>query len=698
MLSLACALVLVLVTFGLTGLCCLNVCNTRFSRPGDGFFVASWIGAGVTGLLLMGLSVFTPLKWNSGIAVATLLCVASLAAGRTRAEVRRLASTCDRRTVLAFGVMLLSSALYMSQPVSLYDTGLYHYGAIRWLARFGAVRGLALLHHRFGFASTWFALSAPFDQGFFEGRMVVVLNAFVFLLTLLMGVFVVCRHIRGEDQASDVFFLGASSLVAATAHFFHPIGVSASPNYPIILLTVAIAWAMLVGIEGGVMSSEESVDAGWGSRFVPTLMAAGALGVKVLSLPLLLVSLLQYSIGGPRLVFQRVAISGAIVALLALPIAASGWVVSGCFLFPASWSCIGTPWAFSPARAAEIAQSVRDWSRWMAPTPVTATSWNWVGPWLREGVAAKSASIGALAVGLTVLGVSVAASRRRARGRFWWLGPLSVLALVAFWCAGSRGLVALAALLAAAGGIRRLSRPGPARRSLLMLGFGLVPARVGVVLAASGVFLLAWLLLSRALNILTLSVPCLALFMPGRPFVGRRWLLGLGLVGITFNLFAAPGVWYGLGYIAVIFGAWAAGHRVALARYLSPAALGLRHLKGSMLPATLQLGASALVLLAIVPLERQVPWPFLRFAHREVNLWAPSALPLARVQPARVRDVVYYRPVLTDQCWAAPLPCTPEEVCGLALRKPVVGLRAGFVVLSDVHSAGPDCPSPRHED
>src|SRR5690349_13277324 len=52
-----------------------------------------------------------------------------------------------------------------SSPVRLYDTALYHQPAIEWMSAQGLVPGLALVHFRFGFTSSWLALTSLFNVG-----------------------------------------------------------------------------------------------------------------------------------------------------------------------------------------------------------------------------------------------------------------------------------------------------------------------------------------------------------------------------------------------------------------------------------------------------------------------------------------------------------------------------------------------------
>ena len=66
---------------------------------------------------------------------------------------------------LGVAVNATAAAALASDPVTLYDSLVYHVGIIRWLREHGVVPGIALIHIRLGHMSTWFTLAAAFDAG-----------------------------------------------------------------------------------------------------------------------------------------------------------------------------------------------------------------------------------------------------------------------------------------------------------------------------------------------------------------------------------------------------------------------------------------------------------------------------------------------------------------------------------------------------
>ncbi len=135
------------------------------------------------------LSLFFPIGLFAklGVVVFGLL----LAAARFR-QLKHLLLSLQRLfealTPAAKGVFFFTVlfALYLTaQPTLSYDEGLYYTQFIKWTETYPVVPGLANLHHRFGFNSSWHLLSALFNTASFTGVEENHLNGAVYLLLLL---------------------------------------------------------------------------------------------------------------------------------------------------------------------------------------------------------------------------------------------------------------------------------------------------------------------------------------------------------------------------------------------------------------------------------------------------------------------------------------------------------------------------------
>ncbi len=231
----------------LTGIAILGkIAANNFNRPADRWLPAVWLGLCFLSSLLLAASLLTPLTPLVALSLALLVVVFSLGLKRTRRELKTVAKTLSVKLLVSLFVLSAVCAVYVNQAVEFYDTGLYHFGAIRWLSDYGAVPGLALLHHRFGYASSWFALSAPFNAGWLEGRMTTVANGFVLFLVVLHVVVCLHRCLTRRGKLADWFILFSSPILLILAVYIGNWQASASPNLPVAALAIVTVWTLLI--------------------------------------------------------------------------------------------------------------------------------------------------------------------------------------------------------------------------------------------------------------------------------------------------------------------------------------------------------------------------------------------------------------------------------------------------------------------
>jgi hypothetical protein len=361
------------------GLELLRRCNAQaLGRRSDRFALAIWLGAATLSAVLLTVALFVPL---SPAAAVSALAVAT--AGALRSEATRAAWRHSWRLGIArsacVAVLATAMAALVAQPVTWYDTGLYHYGVIQWLQRYGEVPGLALVHMRFGQISSWFALSAVLDAGGWERRMVAAAGGFVALLALAHALACGGRALASRGTTQDWFaflLLPITALVVRT-----PVAASPSPDVPVLLLTGVVAWAVLLvaaqeRATGGVPAAP-AADA----RLVPVILAAGAVAMKLSAVPLLAVAPFFYWRGVRPTPARFVTATGVAVAFL-LPLGIAGVITSGCPLYPSPVGCLDLPWGVGAAHAREYSAVIRQWAQWAGPTPAGATAWQWTGPWI----------------------------------------------------------------------------------------------------------------------------------------------------------------------------------------------------------------------------------------------------------------------------------------------------------------------------
>ncbi len=491
MLFLVCAWLPLLLVCWSCGAAVLELAGAAdaFPRAGDRLVLSLWLGLVFVAQLLLAVSHVAPLTPLTGASAGAVVAGLALLSSGVRAEAVRLKGLL-LRPGLFLGLLALAAgaAAYAAQPVRFYDTGLYHFQNIRWLSEYGAVTGAGLIHDRFAFTPAWFALAAPYAAGPFAERVAAVADGFVLLVASLHLLVCARRCAQGEGRGSDRLVLLSFALLMPPVLIWR-MPASASPDMPVFFLTAAAAWGLCLAEEARAGAVEKA-------RLIPLLLAAGAAGVKLNALPLLVVASVCY-VWGAGLNARRVLSAGAAASLLLLPTVAHRVVVSGCPLYPSKALCLGVPWAVGASRAETITTAIREWARWEGAPPPWANGWNWIAPWLTRGLTLKNAPVFLFC--LLVAGAG-AFARKRTRPR----------------AAGTWALVA-----------------GCAGLLLLLL------------LRGNGVLMVS----------LTAAAAVAALTRRGGEFEGRAWVLAAGLAGMALTLYAGPTLRFGLGYTAVLFAA-----------------------------------------------------------------------------------------------------------------------------------------------
>ncbi|NEQ08301.1 MAG: hypothetical protein F6K37_20820 [Moorea sp. SIO4E2] len=398
----------------LIGTAVLNVLQAdSFKRVSDRIIAAVWLGIVVLSIALLATSLVFPLNSWVGWCTAVSLSLLSLTSQPTRDEIANLCFMLFPNLALGLLTLEFGVAAFTSRQVTWLDTGLYHYGAIRWLSEYGAVPGIALLLQQLGFTSSWFALAAPFNPPIFDAQVSAITNGFAFLLAIVHFLIALAQLFTNKAQLSDWFIVICSLIVLpllALSSLMSDILVSPSPDIPVIFLTVIIAWAILIiahhrssSVTRGKNSSfKNKFNNKFYDEFIPLILAAGAVTIKLTSLPLLFISVIFYTVFS-RFCVQRLVIGGVITILLLSPMCAVNIITSGCPLFPSSFFCLDLPWSWTTEDAEAVAENTRGWGTWFGSPPPNSNPWLWLfWQWF------SSSTLNQIATGIILISILLA--------------------------------------------------------------------------------------------------------------------------------------------------------------------------------------------------------------------------------------------------------------------------------------------------
>jgi hypothetical protein len=397
----------------------------------------------VLGVLTVNL--LTPLRSPAAlIAMLGLLAVAlvTLVVWRQRWTPSRLrpVGSLSRWDRLALIAVCLSAALvtiYLAVaalgPVTNYDSGLYHLGAVRYAGDFRTIPGLANLYQAFGYNNSLFPFAAFLGNGPWNGEGFRLANG---LVVAMMSADLVLRFLDGSRKAgSYVLLIGAVAawvpLVALSDYWVtSPTSDSAVMIFSLVSLAY-LADALRGPEDFAINASVAASVAVVAFSMRPTMAAflAGVVVVLVVRAWRMRRGDVQESVG--------IGLAVAVVVLSVLLVVVQtirDFLLSGWLMYPLSLWRFDVPWiALDPinTRTATLGYA-RDPANYLD----AAHGWSWVGPWLsrlpQQWEVFEFAALTAFAVMLGFL----AHRRNTARVLTLSLALLiipSILAVVVWW-------------------------------------------------------------------------------------------------------------------------------------------------------------------------------------------------------------------------------------------------------------------------
>lgn len=350
-------------------------------KSGDREILAIWLGLSVFAISLLGVCLFVPLSPGVGLITAIALLILTRPHRIILRKIKTLLARFSWKEGIFWGSLMTILSALVSQKVTAYDTGFYHFPAIKWLSEYGLVSGLSLLHYPLGYPSSWLTLSAILNAGIFSDRTATVMGGFAFLLVLSQTAICAKRIISQTHQLSDWFFVIASFLCLSVLTWFE-LPVSPSPDVAVVILSMIVTWTILILSELQPKLKKHPFD----PYLIPVILAAGAVTSKLSALPLFVVTALFFALGCSWH-WKRI-IGGAMIGILLLfPMFLFATIATGCPLFPSALFCFNDlPWSLGTETVKEITQILQNCARWTCPpdAPLGARGWDWIGHWLQQ--------------------------------------------------------------------------------------------------------------------------------------------------------------------------------------------------------------------------------------------------------------------------------------------------------------------------
>lgn len=361
--------------------------------------------AGIVGLETLGTLLHFFVALSPAVAGALALAGWALLLGHARRALPVRSATA--LAVLAVTALSIAFVMLTRPHFAWADTGLYHWPAIKWLVERPLAFGLANLHFRLGFNSSWHVFGATAHLPGLGLKGVFALNG-IFLFFAVSALFLEL-HERLRSEApwtlASVFLAVLLALYALRfpALLYSQVGNLGNDGAVAFCYFLA-TYLVLAWLEGG-----ERRDARLASLLAVALFALLAKPSGAAILPGA-AGVVAWRVGrtGGRERLRRLARGSAVVcAAVLLPWIARGYALSGCLYFPLAPSCVLEPaWGTPPERAADLARRHRSYARYgrgyenALERPLGERLRIWSGELLANKTLASGIWLGSLGLGL----------------------------------------------------------------------------------------------------------------------------------------------------------------------------------------------------------------------------------------------------------------------------------------------------------
>jgi len=260
-------------------------------------------------------------------------------------------------------------------PVTNYDSGLYHLGAIGYAGDFRTIPGLANLYQAFGYNNSIFPLAAFLGNGPWDGIGFRLVNG---LLMVAMAADLLIRLVqRRKSVGTYVLLIGlAASWVPLIALSDYWVTSPSSDSAVMLLTLVALAYL------ADALKERRNYLLNAGVAFsCSTLAFSMRPTMAIFAVAVLIVIVVRALRLGGRVKRGRgfILVMGGIGISLAVIQSMRDYLLSGWLLYPLSLWSFNVPWlSIDPinSRAATLG-TARDPSNYLE----AANSWSWVGVW-----------------------------------------------------------------------------------------------------------------------------------------------------------------------------------------------------------------------------------------------------------------------------------------------------------------------------
>ncbi len=209
----------ILVTSVLVGMLCNGQIEKRFRCSYRKLDELVFAGLIVITSMTQVLSFFYKIGLVANVILLVVCAISALVYRKELIELFLGFKKCSAYKVVVFLMGALILCYFTSRGYYLFDAGLYHGQAVRWLEEYGTVIGLGNLHCRLGYNSTSFVLTALYSMAFLVKQSMHTVGGFFAIMLWGYIIFGYGKNEKKTLRVSDFLRVGAIFYLTTTFSF-----------------------------------------------------------------------------------------------------------------------------------------------------------------------------------------------------------------------------------------------------------------------------------------------------------------------------------------------------------------------------------------------------------------------------------------------------------------------------------------------
>jgi hypothetical protein len=311
-----------------------------------------WLGTLVSIIAILAIGIFTPLRSPTALVTFGILLAAGavatiylLRSNHRNGNFTLQITKTDWLLIAGLGAALAYLALAALGPVTNYDSGLYHLGAIKYAGDYATIPGIANLYFPLGYNTSLYPVGAFLGNGPWNGNGFRLFNGFLIVLLVVDVVLRLARtkNVKGKRSTGTYFLVIAIPLTLVPLVSLSDYWVTSPSSDAAVLVITLISIAYLLD----ALTQKNNMVANASVSFTAAVIAFSlrpTMVVFLIGLSLVLLYRVIRTKSGRRIYLLIPAILGIVLLIIQ---SARDYLLSGWLQYPLSLISFNVPWLAS---------------------------------------------------------------------------------------------------------------------------------------------------------------------------------------------------------------------------------------------------------------------------------------------------------------------------------------------------------------